>query len=508
MPTTVHQRATPRVILWPDGQARGKLDVSADVIGFSYTKALQQPAGRWTLRLLPRQGKQGPAHISRTSDLERACRPNGVVSIGFDEPGGIVLGLIDSIRRTRSLAGGRAQVALELSGSDFGKVLASDHIVHASLTVKDTPKFSADVLAITGPEHALLAALAGVWGPALGRDGVPTFLGAKVQDVVDWLLKTGPSMQVPLLAAYGGTGRLGESIAAAASVATWDDGRIWSESPHNFNGTYWNFLRSILDEDFYELFIDTVPRLLFGIPQEIPTVQLTIRPKPFDEMASKFLQVSESPGITWDKLTTRIDGLKHWEIGEHEVLSEDLGISDADVFSYYLVTSEHELIGNPDGLKDGLLYPTVDLYALQRAGLRAYEGRLSLVSADIAAKQKGEADYDREVAAEIVEFRNRLFNWYRLAEYYEAGAITVAGRDRYRIGDPVLLPWRMPLRGDAPGVRFYVISTTHSWSIGAPYTTTLRLMRGHNASTLLRANLELGAAGAKVANPNMVATTG
>ena len=511
--TTTRQIVRPKVILWPDGKKGGRLDISNQVSGFTYAKQLNQPVGQWSVSLLPTQGGRGPAHIGRPVDLERLVRPHGVISIGFDEPGGICIGLVDQPTSSRSLGGPSAGRQYTLHGSDFGKILAQDHIVHASLTVESSALFLNDVAAVTGPDHALLQALPGVWGPG-SREGVPTFLGASVQDVVDWLLNAGASVNVPLLANFGGTGKPVDFIRTDGSITTWNDGRVWSEAPHSFNGSLWDFVRQILDEDFYELFIDSVPnRSSTNLYPEIPNIFLTVRPKPFDETDSKFLPVGEAPGITWEKLKTRINRKTDHVIGEHELLTEELGISDADVYSYYLVNSQHELIGNPDGLAEGLFYPAVDLHALTRAGLRAYEGRLSLVAADLVKKQEGELDYDSEIADEVVEFRNRLFNWYRLSEYYEAGSIVVAGKDEYRIGDPVMLPWRTPMRGDPPGLgvtpgtRYYCVGTQHEWNLGGPYRTTMRLMRGHNASTLSRAKAEIEEAGAPFGIPDMLAST-
>ena len=122
--------------------------------------------------------------------------------------------------------------------------------------------------------------------------------------------------------------------------------------------------------------------------------------------------------------------------------------------------------------------------------------------ADTAARQNS-----TETAQAVVEFRNRLLNWYRLAEYYEAGSITVTGRDRYRVGDPVYLPWHWPRRGYRPGVRFYCVGTSHRWQRGGHYTTTLRLARGHNSSVLDTARADIAIAGTRAGLPGMVATT-
>jgi hypothetical protein len=186
-----------------------------------------------------------------------------------------------------------------------------------------------------------------------------------------------------------------------------------------------------------------------------------------------------------------------------------MGISDADVFSYYLVTSAHDLFGNDQSDAEGLFYPAVDLFALARAGLRSYEGRLEVLAADFREKVRGELDYG-QIPSEVHEFRNRLFNWYRLAEYFEAGSLTVTGRDRYRPGDPVCLPWRAGFRTrlfSGFPMRYYCTGCSWQWQLGSPYTTTLQLMRGHNTASVLQATNEIAKAGAFIGVPDMTAET-
>tara|TARA_R110000824_G_scaffold54028_2_gene149057 strand:- start:10661 stop:12070 length:1410 start_codon:yes stop_codon:yes gene_type:complete len=451
------------------------------------------------MSLLPRQGKQGPAALRNLSDLEKLIRPNAVVSIGYDESGGIMFGLVDSVRRNRSM-GDTTNYGLTLTGSDFGKALARDHIVKASLTIQSTLKVITQVAAVTGPQHSLIEALPGLWGPQ-GRTTTPTFTGKGVQDVVDWLLETAPSLSVPLLAGQGGTGRPGEFINTEGTISTWNDGRIWNDGPQTYQGTVWDFMRRILDEDFYEVWLDTTPaaavraqNVLAGIsPTDIPRIDLIIRPKPFDEPAMMFLPTGDSTGLDWPSLQTRIDGFPNHEIPLASIIQEDLGFTDEDVYSYFLVTTAHALLGNPDGLKEGLYYPGIDTFALSKTGLRSYEGTLSLLAADVVAKTKGDVDYDGDVGIEVVQFRNRLMNWYRANEYMTAGTITVPGKDRYRVGDPVLIPEMQPARGQDPGMRFYCVGTTHKWSATGLYSCELRLMRGHNTSVITQFKQEIAA---------------
>ena len=129
--TTTRQICRPKVVLWPAGKAGGRIDISNQVTSFSYTKALNQPVGSWTVSLLPTQGGRSPSHMGRSADLERVVRPHGVISVGFDEPGGICIGLIDQVERSRTLAGPieQATAQAELMDVPFDGKICCDGII-------------------------------------------------------------------------------------------------------------------------------------------------------------------------------------------------------------------------------------------------------------------------------------------------------------------------------------------------------------------------------------------
>lgn len=530
------QIARPKVMIWPDGTQASRLDLSAIVESFSTSKSIAAPAGTWTLRLLPSLDR-GSRSISMWSGLAQRIRPNAVVSIGWDYPGGIMFGLVTSVARARNRMDA-ASDGLTLSGTDFGKLLISDSIVNAALTVQDYPQF-VNALERVAPGNALANQLPGTFGPNRA-DGGHAFVQATVQEVADWILKTTTSVRIPMLAGLGSSdsSRVGDFMTAYVP-RSWNDGRIQSENLWSYQGTIWGFLNQIVDPDFYEVFVDSYPveaarrrgdtltpvnvavtkdlrdsaeftsdgvvvtgrRVPVGFRQSysvIPEVRLTIRPKPFDERMMEVLPTYGQSEMSWDTLqpSTQVSDRRseHHIIDESEVLSEQMSISDAEVYSYYLVMSEYDLMGNPVAASEGLAFPAIDLYALQRHGVRQYQARLSLLASDVTSKETADSGYTQRLSREVLEFRNRLYNWYYANEYMESGSLQVAGRDVFRVGDPVYLPWKHPLRGGlrsdaraSRGMRYYCVATQHSWSFGQPYTTTLSLTRGHNTDVLQQA---------------------
>lgn len=492
---THRRRQLPKVILWPNPDKNESIDVSPWVQSFEFSKQINAPMGQWSLTLLPyaRDDQRQVPHNTRIPDLYRRCRPNGLVSFGVDTLGGIGLGMINSPSRRIVRKGPRVGQTLTLSGNDLGKVLYNDNIVQASLTVAEWQQFNAHIGAVVGPNNTLLQNIKGVWGPTGGaRDGAPAFPGRRLDEVIEWIIENAPSMTVPLLASAGGTGRPSEFIDTSRSVTTWNNAIVFSEAPHDYQGTVWGFLESILDRDVYEFWLDTIPQNPFT-PGPIPVPVLVLRPKPYDEARLDFLPTTFSTGNGWKELVTLVDSKRDHVFEADEVFAEQLSHGDDDAFAYYLVTSQHDVMGNVRLVQDGLMFPVVDTYALTKFGLRSYQGDLALVSGDKAAKQDGQASYDPVLASEITEFRNRIFNWYRLNPWFESGHLSVAGRDELRCGDPVLLPYLYPARGELPGVRFYTTAVTHRWSVGEAYTCELQVTRGHNDSVIDLAKTEIAA---------------
>jgi hypothetical protein len=510
---THRQAHAPRLYVWPNDGTGDRLELDADVIGVRATRSVNGPMGQFSVNLLPRTRDGRSADLKRTATLYRKLRrPNAVVSIGFTEPGGIMLGLTNGVSRNRQLAGRTGGYGLTISGSDLGKCLVQDNLVEGSLTTPAWPDFVEKVTAALGPQHPAVRLLPGVWGPKGGhvtsegtRDPAPTTLLKSVADVVTWALENAPSMHLPVLAkVLGGEGKVAEFIRTDRSITTWNDGRINSDTLKHYNGTVYNFILGCVDADFYEVWLDTTPN---GTPK--PDVDLIIRPKPFDEriLEECGLPVAEETGSTWEDLRTRLDGLQHHEFRNHDLLSEQLGLSDDETFALYVVTAAFELMGSPTGLSRGLYYPAFDTFVAKHFGARAYKAGLQLLAGDMKARLEELQSLSIRFPTESIEFRNRLVNWYRYGWAMEKGVISVPGNDRYRPGDPVYLRDVEPAYGTQRGLRYYCHTVTWEWSFGGHYTCTLGLSRGHNDG-VIRAAWEEIQADAPAASPLHIAATG
>lgn len=510
--------ALPKVTVWAGGTIRDAVTLDSDVFSFQVQTGLGN-VGNFTVEVAPREDPTGTARsmAERAAYLWRVLKPNNVISIGFEQPGGLMLGLIGE--RTQEYQAGSAgmRTTFRIAGEGVGRLLQQDQVVLAALNVPETVAFIEKIEAALGTDHPLVAYVRGVWGPERGKGDETsyTFKGATVADVAKWVLTKTPSTRIPVLAeAFGGSGEAGDIF--DREVTTWNDGRIWSDSLCEAQGTVWSLLNQILDPDFYELILDYRPpealssEVLTSSSARIGRPVLRIRPKPFTEQALARAPLPDRAPTDegWENLTTWLEGLESHEIGLDEVLASSFGSTDADAFSMYVVNSDHALIGNSQAQAEGLSYPLVDTWAAQNWGLRAYSARLNLLSADIAEKAAGETDYTGAVWEDIRTYRNILFQWYWMNPLFVQGSVTIPGRDLIRPGDPIRLVWADPPTRQLTelGFRAYCTGLVSSWSRGSLFKQTLNFTRGHNAALVQEALADV-ARTAPASNPSHYAET-
>lgn len=510
--------ATPRVFVYPNNSKDDRIDLSSDVIAFTATNGVRSPVGTFEITLVARQGTEHwLGRIEGAPTLLSTIRLNAIVTLGFDTPGGITMGRVVGIMEGGSFEGGGNSRMLRLQCESMGSLLANDNLIISLLVGPDSETFREQVGAVIGPNHPMLQLLPDLLGPlspGSPSEAVNTFVGASVIDVVNWILDKIPTMRIPLMGSLYGDPEPGAWFRTDQCVTSWNDARIWLDTLTKYQGSVFGFLQAALDHDFYEIFVDTAPYAPKFVKNDatlsasdVPDVFLIVRPKPFDWSVADVLPVREETGLTWPDLRTRVQGLDAHVFDLGDILTYQLGCDEREVYTYYQVTSDCELIGNSGSMAQGLAYPAIDLYLVKRHGVRPYDARLSLIGGDIAAKAAGKEDYEGEVINEITEFRNRLVNWHRYNRWLLKGSITVRGADHYRPGEPVSLPWATPTMGDELGLRLYCTAVTWSWRVGGRYECTLTLERGSNETMIRAINDKIDREGATIPGspPHMIA---
>lgn len=483
----------PRVYLWAKESIALKMDVSEDVIAFQCSKGLTDsrgfygPAGTFSVTLMPRTSvaTRGSSGMLEPTHAYKLAQPQSVISIGYDQDGGVMLGLVDAVEESFLFEGPQVGRTVTIRGRDMGKSLEMDNIFRAPVNEGDVPQFVADLKAELGEDFPFIND--GLELYETDDDKHISFMLQSLQDIVDWILDRMPGMQIPILAQAfgrdqdGDTDRIRTWLDTSRCILSWDDERVYSDMAVTPQGSIINFIQSFLDPDFYELWVDSKP--IEGSP--IPQPFLMLRPRPFDD-EPYIVSVGEYPGIGWANITNLVDGADRHEIGIGECKSANFSRSDAEVISVYQVTSANELGSGDDSLKQGLAFPLVDTWALNRFGCRAYTPSISLVSGDPTfTAMRGRGDFLNATIPRLIEKRNRLFNWYRLNPFYERAQITVHGKDSYRIGEKVFLPWRQDVYTGTAGMEYYCTGVQHQFQTGVGYSCSLTLERGHNSAMVV-----------------------
>lgn len=488
----VTQYLHPKVYAWSKDSSESKIDLSADVIGMTFSKSITDgngfyaPSGNFSITLLPRTSTDGAAsaHFLAPAHAYQVIHPQTLVTMGVDVPGGIMMGLVDAVTERFELIDSQVVRTLTLTGRDLGKVLEQDHITRAPISAQTEPQFRDDLKAELGEDFPIIDDTLELYSTEGGK--VVTFVGESVTTLLQWILDRFPGMRIPALRdAFGHGGLEGDAevrtwLDTSRCVTTWDDERVYKEARQVPEGSIIAFIQSLLDPDFYELRMDFVP--VQGSP--IPQPYLILRPRPFDE-PPYMAAVVERPGITWADVDTLVEGLDNHRVEFGEVASASFSRSDAQAITFVQVQNANELGAGDEAVKQGLIYPIADTWGIKRHGLRAYSPRLSLVSGEPTLQQlREQGAFEKAIVPTLIEKRNRLFNWYRWNPWHESCNLTVFGKDSYRVGERVYLPWRRDYLTDTEGMEYYCTSVTHRWTYGRGYFCDLGLTRGHNGAML------------------------
>lgn len=492
---TVQQSGRPIVGAWlRDG---GFELLSGLTIAFQISESMTPP-NNFVITLAPSQGKQSPASIVALDRLSKRLRPNSVVAIGFERSGDLFLGLVSSCKRTinRSGSGEGSSSVVVITGQDLvGKALTRDNIILSLLSETADAAFFAHCKAVFGPNHPLLVQMQSQFGPT-GGPGAPDrgsayWSSRTIAEAVQWIVSSVPALVIPMLRQFGGTGHIGDYLTVDL-VAGWNDGRLWTESPQTFSGNLLGFIRSAIDQDFYEVFTTSVPN-----QTDLPSAVLVVRPKPYDDPILRFAPVLDDPGIAWPALKTRIDGKTDHIVRNSDIHVEDVEFADDSTFAWYTCSAVYDLLGNSEQDSQGLRWPLIDTYAATSFGATAYQAQSTLIS-DPDEQVEGDPASTADITKRVFGLRNRLFNWHRLNAWFLNGSVTMAGRPKIRVGDPVrFVDWQAPLGQpdinlgkDIGGIRAYIVSVNHQWELGGTYTTTIQFTRGYNTG-YLRAVLDI-----------------
>lgn len=541
-------------------------DYSSAIVQMNISKRLSMQPGTFVVDLVPAPTNgELVTQAEWESYLLRDIRPMDIVeiAIGEESANGIgntwktMLGVVSRVHRSRTQTGNSVSRSITISGMDFTKYFYVDSVTPSPELVSNeaAKEFFKD-------DDARLKFL--IYSRGTEDDGTNIFYqGYNLPRVLYWILAKIPAMRIDEIGGYGKK-KLCEMFKAAFTA--FEDDRVWDISMTSYVGNISNFMNVAIDKDFYELWVDTLPKNTVGNDGGYARPVVFCRPKPYDrktDVDSEGVAVKragvcvdgDSPlagaGVkkyelpAWDDLTSPVldDSPK---IYNDEILNDNTGVSDEEVFTMYRLIGDKDILANGVIGKFGAMFPLLDLGMIRAYGMRMLSGASRLLPYAVGQWEilaKGDiakADIDSGVKMNKLgiqtsvrttqrtdiatadcstdEFlkvtrkkRDRLWRWNRYNHILESGSFTIIGRPMY-VGTKVNMPERgnrgivsannqgvfVHINEAGGGMDYYVVGVDDSYAKGQSpaWTTTLHVSRGNNAQQIKNYDIVRGFADA------------
>ncbi len=371
-------------------------DLSSFLVRFHTRKSLSAEAGTWEVMLTPAPNpvtEIGGMVITKDnfeSFVYRSIRPMDMVLIAVEAPDpdtsflfqqDIMVGFVDNVYKTKWMENNHVQRGIAVRGRDATKLFITDNIVKAPTLATDP-----DVVKAFG-KNALRLQFMDLYRGGTKEDNI--FADSYVPRVIQWILANMPAMRLRV----DDLGGVKEPLDFFRSkLLAYAEDKVLDYNMNKYAGSIINYMQAIIDEPFYDLWIDTLPAKTLLNDTDIARPCLFLRPKPYDhdwEIDSDGISVkellrgvesdeSQSDGVrhgitlpTWEQLTCPVTNEIH-EIGEEEYLEVGLGVSDEEMFTLYRVFGDRDLISASELGEEGFNYPLVDVGQMKNFGLREF----------------------------------------------------------------------------------------------------------------------------------------
>ena len=486
-----HRSVIPKIKLLSN-KSDVSQDLSNSVIAFQVQKNMNQLAGSFQLVMVPRQSLESENSQSDSKMLAyiyRNIHPMDLISIGVESDGGIMLGIVDNVFRSRTTYNNQVSSQIIVRGRDFGKILIEDNIMTAPASDEGYRLKLEEMLLETNivsgmagedvTQHPLVNYHTNNRAPqhitAKGDSAGRSFIGTTVSEAVKYILKHLTSLRLKMV--FDGRKDVSAHELLTYFVDSREGDEIANESFNRYEGSVGNFLYSVVDRELYEIFVETY----------LEQPALIVRPKPFDRLGDIVTDIggqkkilNKSDKFIWDQTKNILNGEYFHEVTEQEIIQLNMGVSDYESFSVYIHHPRYNILGAAyDNVR--MFFPMHDFFSIKRYGLKVKETVTNLINLekdeDTFIKDKPKKDHA------IQGHRDRAFNWYRYNPILESGTVTVRGHDYYKLGDKIKLVDEIAQNGQRE-ILGYLTGYSHQWQYGGLFTTTLQLTRGENAKAI------------------------
>lgn len=439
------QTYSPRVrVLVKDLETAQVLyDISDDLTSITTNKAYGRCSGTWQLMLPYRKWQRfGDEYVGYMDVLQ----PNQMLTVEMDAGNGagffpVMCGMIDRVSAVRQ-GGDVPQRAVKVSGRDMGKLLET-HDIAFDIIAYNKGLADTEYMAQNGDTMPVTR---------MSREYDPTITTGTPGDIIKRVFEL--SMK--------------SDLHAAKRIWFWnsamDDWKCWNPTLANTRGTpFWQYIKQLEHRPFNILTTDT-------FVHNIDWFQITLEKYPYDtENGALKMVSSKATGNRWHT------------IGDTEIVSEDIGVSDQErvnLLSYQpfiniqgQIMSYDVMMAHPNLTK----WDQEDVYQ---------NGLCAQVFADNFTPPNMEALYDADPSKQREGWdtakaaTDTLWNWYRNNHTYESGSVVVHLRPDIRVGNGLLIQ-----QLDGSYKEYLVEQVSHQcvFNPRPQFFTTLQLTRGQKA---------------------------
>lgn len=437
-------------------------------------------------------------------------------------------GIVDNVYKSKSQSGNGVRREIKIRGRDATKLMIEDNVVFAPLMAE-----SAKLKEMFGDRVEFLNYIRGY---VKGDDTRNVFLDSPAVDALYWVLRNMPATNVALESNGKVTGIRDYMM---ANLSSFKEDIILEPTLTQFSGSVMNYLRELVDEQFYELWVDTIPLTDHDSGEGSAVPVLIVRPKPFDFAWD--VDNNGKPLSRWAGKQLGTNGIadvelpffedvvsptlgKNVTVLEAEILSKDLGVSDYEVQTFYNLIASKDVIGANLFGTYGYWMSLLDVTAMKAYGVRPMQGSSRMFWGSfeathdvVAAAAKnlsegkltssgyvqwdipnlGDANKDPNVGIAMDAFvqkrRDMLWRWNRYNQILESGTVTINGKP-VSVGCKVEMPEEYSKGYVDPngklvknqGMTFYCVGYTHRYQFGntPAWTTSLNVIRGYNQDDL------------------------
>lgn len=432
------------------------------VLSITTSKTLNSPAGSFTI-VLAGSGLFGKIGSQNIVVIELG-RKNQIADT-------IMVGLIDEVRLSRTVgSNNQKELRTVINGRDFGKVFLKAFIKW--LPVLGTDKFPLE--ALTSSDGQLMQMLK-FYTRSEQQQGSPAMI---IQQAIDSVLHAVMGFNIK----YWRDNKLQDI--GLKELVRYRLGKtnfildVWT-SMGSYEGALWNFMTSVENKPFFELFIDTIDdnetKYVGDMLKQSKVERDSYKSGDFsatfgEDNAKIILYLRETPfdEDNWKDLRTVF-------IDDSQILSEDLGYGDHENYNMFLVNPKMTILG--EDIYRSYVRPEYDAENVKKYGISFMERSVD----GVFAKDDGSLDVGMTETGKTLT--KKLKSWYEKNLTYLNGSIKLQGLGGARVG--------MKLINLDTGYEYYIEGVSQNFDVFSSWSTSLQVTRGQKISKITKTDKEV-----------------